>query len=133
MYPSWLVPSMTFISVETAKAGLMASPDGSFALVKAYKQATDAQGKPRTREWAMANAGGNAYFADILLKETDESKIFIVAKDKGATSTKAAPCSHLMRFTSLEAFCADFSKATGIQIDPKLLDHPAKNYMFWDA
>ena len=128
MYPGWLVPAMCYISEETASASLRGAPVGSFSFLKAYRAATDAQGQPRTKAWAMHHAAGNEYLAGLMLKEVDASMVLIVVRAEAGVRTMCVPTSHLRRLPNMQAFCQDFSAATSIPATADKLIHPGAAY-----
>lgn len=129
MYPSWLVSSMLYVSIDMVKGFMHSEPNGAFCFVKAYKRAMDSTGKPVTKEFALHHAGGNQYLADLMLKSEDKATVMIVAKDSsGSVKTFQTPTSNLSRFASLDAFISDFSQATGIPVSQDKFIDPAAGY-----
>lgn len=129
MYPAWLVQSMCYLSRQTAAAMLRGSPVGSFCFIKAFKAATDERGQPLTMEWAMSQTGGNDYLAEAMLRTVDLATVNIFVRAPAGVQTTSVPTSRLRGMANMQAFCEDFSGATGIPISIDKFTHPAAAYM----
>jgi hypothetical protein len=101
---------------------------GSFCFVHAYKRATDSQGNARSTSWALSNAAGTRYLAELMLNEEDPSRVWIVVNTSRGVMMLDARTSHLCTLNSLAAFCEDLRRAKGFLVSPEKLRNPASTY-----